>query len=477
MTTPALGRYELLELLGRGGMAEVWRARMLGPAGYERQIAVKRILPGFGEDAEFVALFLREATISARFSHGNIVQVYELGEADGTYFLTMEYVHGQNLGALLRALSHRGLGPPVGLAAYVGREVCRALDYVHGLTDEQGRSLGLLHRDVSPSNVMLAYDGTVKLVDFGIARAMALVAQRFTQARDLRGKLEYMAPERIEAGTVDHRADQFSAGVVVHEMLTGRRLFKGASDVEVVRSIRGGAVPPPSADNEAVDAELDRACLRALANDPAGRFPSCAAFGAALDAAAHAHRFGPTQLAALLAEVLPPRREPRAPAAPTLLTLSPVRAPVIPPVSLASTGAARPHRRWPLIVVGIAALGLGVGIGAGSSRRHGRSPVAPPVTAPPSAPTSLPPVPSPIVAAPAAPSDEPERPPLLDPMTGDNALAPPRSGPSRRTRPSSRVFFPPPTSSTPTPGRMPASRSRAPQRDLKSGADVVDPFE
>ncbi|HEY1584166.1 MAG TPA: serine/threonine-protein kinase, partial [Polyangia bacterium] len=244
------GKYQLLERLGRGGMAEVWKAKALGPMGYARKLVVKRILPELACDEEFVRMFVEEARISASLNHRNIVQVYEFGDVGGEYYLAMEWVHGRDLNTLLATLKERKAAPPMELGAYVTREVCRALAYAHALTDEDGQPLRLIHRDVSPSNVMVGFDGSVKLLDFGIAKALALASENRTQVGVLKGKFGYMAPEQVDCDVdVDHRADLFVAGVVLWEMLTLRRLFQGGNDVQTIGQVRAAKVLPPSSFN------------------------------------------------------------------------------------------------------------------------------------------------------------------------------------------------------------------------------------
>jgi serine/threonine-protein kinase len=281
------GKYQLVERLGRGGMAEVWKARMVGPAGFQRTLVVKRILPELAEDPQFVAMFVSEARLSARLNHVNIVHVFELGEAEGEYYLAMEYVHGHTLTAVMRNLALRGLPPP-GFGAMVVRDLCRALAYAHALTDDNGEPLRLVHRDVSPANVMIGFDGGVKLFDFGIAKALAEVNEVKTQTGTLKGKLGYMAPELLDGRDFDHRSDLFSVGVLLHETLTGRRLFKGAHDLQTLQLIRQARVAPPSTVNPEVPPELDAICLRALARDPDERYQTGDELAAALDPIVHA---------------------------------------------------------------------------------------------------------------------------------------------------------------------------------------------
>jgi serine/threonine protein kinase len=298
------GKYTLFERIGRGGMADVYKGRISGPAGFERVFVVKRILPHLSDDATFVRMFVEEAKMSARLNHPNIVQIFELGAVGGEYFISMEYVRGRDLAETMRAM-WKTIGPPrPELVAYIGREACRALAYAHSLTDENGRSLGMIHRDVSPSNIMLSYEGAVKLLDFGIAKALG-EAPDTTKNGTMKGKYAYMAPEQTEGDNVDHRIDIFSCGIVLHEVLTGRRLFKGTNDVLTIERVRRCDVPPPSAQNPMVSPELDAVVLRALAKDPNRRFATAADMADALDDVVHAARFQPTHLAQLLYDLFP----------------------------------------------------------------------------------------------------------------------------------------------------------------------------
>ena len=258
------GKYLLVERLGRGGMAEVWKARITGPAGFARTMVVKRILPQLVADPSFVEMFVTEARLSARLNHANIVTVFELGTFDGEYYLAMEYVRGHDLMTVLRAHAPRGLLSP-GFGAYALREVARGLGHAHSLTDDAGNSLQIIHRDLSPSNVMVGFDGGIKLLDFGIAKAMSEANDKTTMTGTLKGKLGYMAPEQAEGLEIDHRADLFSLGVLLFECITGRRLFKGVHDVQTLALVRQAKIPVPSSLNPEIPPELDEICLRALA--------------------------------------------------------------------------------------------------------------------------------------------------------------------------------------------------------------------
>src|SRR5258706_6980872 len=216
----------MVSRLGAGGMAEGWKAAVSGQGGFARSVVIRRILPHLADDQRFTTMFLPEARLSARLHRGNIVEVFACGEIDGRYYLAMEFVNGHDLHRILRAHSVRG-GPPPGLGAFVVREVCRALAYAHALGDDCGRPLGLVHRDVSPSNVMVSYDGAVKLLDFGIAKALGEVRHAQTRVTALEGKRGYLAPEALAGGAVAGRADHDPAGVALHRTVSGGRLFPG----------------------------------------------------------------------------------------------------------------------------------------------------------------------------------------------------------------------------------------------------------
>jgi serine/threonine protein kinase len=298
------GKYSLFERIGRGGMAEVFKGRIQGPAGFERTFVVKRILPHLSDDQAFIKMFVEEAKLSARLNHPNIVHIFELGAVEGEYFISMEYIRGHDLSETMRAI-WKTMGPPrPEMVAYIGREACRGLAYAHSLTDDMGRPLGMIHRDVSPSNVMLSYEGVVKLLDFGIAKALGDTAEA-TKSGTMKGKYAYMAPEQTDGDNVDHRSDIFACGIVLHEVLTGRRLFKGQNDVQTIERVRRCEVPPPSLQNAAVPPALDAIVLRALARNPNNRWQSASDMADALDDVVHAARFQPTHLAQLLYDLFP----------------------------------------------------------------------------------------------------------------------------------------------------------------------------
>ena len=240
------GRYLLTDRIGSGGMAEVFRAVTFGSQGFRRIIVVKRIRRELSESANFLQMFFAEAKISALLHHQNIVQVYDFGQVDGWYFLAMEYLEGKDVATILRALRPARRAIPPSLAAHVGREVVAGLQYVHKLRSADDRPLDIVHRDVSPANVMLLRTGRIKLLDFGIALASDLTDESPAQRAGLKGKLSYMSPEQARCEPLDRRSDLFSWGATTWEMLTGVRLFGGKSDLERVTAVKQMPVPPPS---------------------------------------------------------------------------------------------------------------------------------------------------------------------------------------------------------------------------------------
>jgi len=262
------GKYLLLDRVAIGGMAEVWAATLReGAPG--RLVALKRILPSLAEDREFLTMFLDEARIVVQLQHPGIVPVLELGRQGDTYYMALEYVPGVTLRALLDRERDEGGRLPPALAVHVAWRVCDALDYAHRRRDLQGAPLHVVHRDVSPANVLLGFDGGVRGIDFGIAQA---AIRRRREEQVLRGKFGYMSPELVRGLPVDRRADVFAVGAVLHEMLTGAKLFTGGSQLAVLERIRNAEVGPPSDAQPGLPRALDAVVLRALAREPDARF-------------------------------------------------------------------------------------------------------------------------------------------------------------------------------------------------------------
>jgi serine/threonine protein kinase/Flp pilus assembly protein TadD len=275
------GDYVLIDRIAQGGMAELFLAKRRGVEGFEKIVAIKRILPELSWNREFVSMFINEAKIAARLSHPNIVQIFDFGKIDNYYFIAMEYVHGENLRALLQRAAQKGIPLSPELAAFIIARACAGLDHAHRKIDESGRALRIVHRDVSPQNVLVSYDGDVKVVDFGIAKA---VAENPEATRGvLKGKLAYLSPEQVHGVSLDARSDIFAIGLVLYELLAGKKLFAQPDPAEVLDAI-------VHIDTEAVvrslshsDRTLREVLRRALAIDPESRFRSAGEMQMALE--------------------------------------------------------------------------------------------------------------------------------------------------------------------------------------------------
>ncbi len=269
------GRYELLDRLAVGGMAEIFIARSASLGGVTRQCVIKRILPEFSADRQFVSMFIDEARITIGLDHDNIVRLFDFGQVSGTYYMAMEYVDGLDLVDLLRTHKKLGRSVPPEVCAHVVRGLCRGLHHAHIQCDYRGTPLGIVHRDVSPHNVFLSWQGHVKLGDFGIASARNKIT--VTQAGTVKGKFAYMSPEQSTGGIIDARADVWAAGVVLWEMLTRQRLFMSDNPVATIGNVCNQPIPLPSEKTPGVPAALDRIVLRALERDLDARYPTAEA--------------------------------------------------------------------------------------------------------------------------------------------------------------------------------------------------------
>ena len=262
------GKYHLLEKIATGGMAEVYRARSYGISGFEKILVIKRILDHLGKDDEFVRLFIDEARIAVSLIHTNLVQVFELGEEEGSYYMAMEYVAGLDLARLVNRANR--VGPfPMPLACFVVGECLKALQFAHERTDEDGNPLNIVHCDISPQNVLVSTAGEVKVTDFGISRANF---QSKEQHEVIRGKYAYMSPEQVEGRPLDGRSDLFSLGIVMYELLTGRRLFKARSREETLARVKRAEVPSPRGFRPELSEDLEGFLLRSLARFPEHRW-------------------------------------------------------------------------------------------------------------------------------------------------------------------------------------------------------------
>jgi hypothetical protein len=325
---PQLGRYQIINKIASGGMAEVFLARAVGAMGFQRLVAVKLIHANFTRDPDFVKMFIDEARIAMHLHHRNIVQVFDLDQVQDTYFIAMEFVHGVNVYDLYEAIAAKNRWVEVPLALYIVAEVCKGLHFAHTRVGPDGRPMNIVHRDISPQNVLLSFEGEVKITDFGIATAAERLHQ--TAAGIVKGKYAYMAPERLEDRPVDGRVDVFAAGVLLYELLVGENPFAGASAVETIEAVIGREVEPPSAKGVGVSPKLDEIVLRALAKEPADRYPSAQAFADDLTEFAMDMTFarkemasGDAAIATTLAELFPARAKnpPGATATPAELEL------------------------------------------------------------------------------------------------------------------------------------------------------------
>ncbi len=276
-----LGKYRLLRVLATGGMGEVFLARQEGPAGFSKTVVVKRILRHLASDQGFVDMFLMEARLAALIAHPNAVQIFELGKQDDNYFIAMEYVHGRSLrGIKQRLLERNEVFSPI-LAARVCGQALQALHYAHNLKDEHGRRLNIVHRDVSPDNVLVSFGGAVKLVDFGIAKAQ--IGSHQTRTGTLKGKYAYMAPEQLNGLQIDHRADLYSCGVLLYELLTGGRPYSAPTEPALINAILTSDPEEARLKNPALPAAMNDLIMKALAKDPAKRFASADEMAFALE--------------------------------------------------------------------------------------------------------------------------------------------------------------------------------------------------
>jgi serine/threonine protein kinase len=268
------GPYKLLERVAVGGMAEVFRAKRSGVEGFEKIVAVKRILPHLSDNKEFVDMFVDEAKLVAGLTHPNIVQIFDLGKIDKTYYIAMEYVPGKDLRTILRCARERGLRLPLDLSVLVVSRVCAALEYAHRARDDQGRAMRIVHRDISPQNILISFEGDVKLTDFGIAKAATKATS--TDSGALRGKLLYMSPEQAWGKPMDRRSDVFSLGIVFYEMVTDQKPFLGTSEMSILETVRECRISPPTSFNARLPEKIEKVILKALERDPDDRYQDAA---------------------------------------------------------------------------------------------------------------------------------------------------------------------------------------------------------
>jgi serine/threonine-protein kinase len=270
-------RYRVIERLEAGGMAEVFRAESEGLQGFRKQVAIKRVLPHLSSKKKFISMFLDEARLSAQLSHSNCVQVFDIGVGDAAFFIVMEFVDGANLKAIIEHLRKAGRDFPVEAAVYLALEICKGLAYAHELTDTNGVPLHIVHRDMSPPNVLVTKFGEVKIVDFGLAKANSQLEK--SEPGIIKGKFSYLSPEAAMGQDVDARTDVFAVGIILWELLAGQRLFLGETDFQTVKKVQASQVPSISQINKRVPQDLERIINRSLARDPAQRYPTARSLG------------------------------------------------------------------------------------------------------------------------------------------------------------------------------------------------------
>jgi len=286
------GQYVLLEKIATGGMAEVWKARMRGVEGFQKIVAIKKILPHLSDNQDFIEMFIDEAKLAAQLNHNNIIHIYDLGKIQSSYYIAMEYIEGSDLKAILKRAQDHDHPMSVELALFIASKIAAALDYAHRKHDFEGKEMGLVHRDVSPQNVLISEEGDIKLCDFGIAKAASKASH--TQAGALKGKLQYMSPEQAWGRNIDKRSDVFALATVLYEMLTARKLFSGDNEMSILEQVREARVVPPSETNDEVTPVIDKIVLKALHKDPASRYQTAGEMQRDIDAVLYSFKPTPT---------------------------------------------------------------------------------------------------------------------------------------------------------------------------------------
>ncbi len=286
------GQYVLLEKIATGGMAEVWKARMRGVEGFQKIVAIKKILPHLSDNQDFIEMFIDEAKFAAQLNHNNIIHIYDLGKIQSSYYIAMEYVDGSDLKTILKRSEERNHPVSPELAVFIASKIASALDYAHRKRDFEDQEIGLVHRDVSPQNVLISEEGDIKLCDFGIAKAASKASH--TQAGALKGKLQYMSPEQAWGRSIDRRSDIFALAAVLFELLTNRKLFRGENEMSILEQVREARVSSPSQFNDEVTPEIDAIVLKALQKDPADRYQTAGEMARDLDSVLYNFRPTPT---------------------------------------------------------------------------------------------------------------------------------------------------------------------------------------
>jgi serine/threonine protein kinase len=304
-----LDKYQIVKRLAKGGMAEIFLARALGVPGFQRMVVVKRILPMLASNPVFVDMFVNEARIASTLQHSNLVQIYDVGVMDGNYFIAMEYLHGQDLRSLQRILVEKHQPLPLEHAIQIVVGICAGLHYAHEKVGFDGQPLSIVHRDVSPQNVIVTFDGGVKLLDFGVAKAASNANETVNGV--VKGKIPYMSPEQCRGRPLDRRSDVYSVGIILYELTLGRRLYYGGTEFEMLKRIVERPVTPPRTIDREYDERLERIVIRALAKDPNRRFQTARAMQLELEKLARerGHYLSTISLQKFMLEVFGPRPE------------------------------------------------------------------------------------------------------------------------------------------------------------------------
>lgn len=306
------GPYMLIDRIAVGGMAEIFLARKDGVNGFFKYFVVKRLHPQYSADRQFVDMLIDEARVTSRLTHPNIIGIYDLGELDGHFYLALEYVHGNDLFQVLKTLQKRGVWMPIPAAVFITQELLAGLNYAHFLRDESGEPLNIIHRDISPQNLLVSYEGEVKLIDFGIVKAEKRLTE--TASGVIKGKFYYMSPEQASAKGIDHRSDLFSAGIVLYESLVAAPLYDDEEDSsKLLRRVQKADIAPPSTLRGGIDPKLEQVVMKALHPDPSQRYQTAIAFHRALSDVMTSQpvQFNRIDLALYLRKLLPPGRDRR----------------------------------------------------------------------------------------------------------------------------------------------------------------------
>lgn len=298
-----VGKYELIRKLSQGGMAELFLACTSGPGGFRKFLVLKRLLPALRDDDAFLKMFLDEARLTAALWHPNIAQVYDLLEVDGELYLALEYIPGRNLRQILNQANLTGTRLPAGFGAFIARSVCQALHYAHHFTDPAGKPFPIVHRDVSPRNVMMTYDGSVKVIDYGIAKSRTRLEK--TRAGDIKGTTGYVSPEQIRGVDLDGRSDLFALGIVLYEVVSGRKPFEARNDVELIQAVLFNDIVPLSEQCPTTPRALSDVCMRALARERDERFATGKQMARAIEEALGPELLDEDECAELMVRMFP----------------------------------------------------------------------------------------------------------------------------------------------------------------------------